>query len=362
MNIEKRIIAFEKLGEVLRSSLSHPLLIAAQKKSIEHNGWFSKSSIQSMIHELGVMLQRQYIHSWIEKYPDIKKSNRQSKRVGVIMAGNIPIVGFHDFLSVLITGNEFIGKLSADDKFLLAAIAKILQEIESEFNPFISFTESIIKPESSTKKNTLSKSIQVYIATGSNTSAKYFEYYFKNLPHLIRRNRNSIAILSGKETEQELKSLGKDILQYFGLGCRNVSKLYVPEHYMFDNFFKSIVSFKSIIDHNKYANNYNYSRSIYLMNKEKFWDNDFIMLKEDTGIASPVATLFYEEYKNEADLIENIKTHRENIQCVALSSSNNIRHLIQPLRLSTVEFGQTQSPQLMDYADGIDTVKFLLSL
>ena len=388
MNIEKRIIAFVKLGGVLRSNQlksKSPILSSSMKEAIKHNGWFTEENVLNMIEEIGNSLEEKKIREWIDNYseagtqsertlpkigligssenPVRKDSFGESRRVGVIMAGNIPMVGFHDFMCVLMSGNKFIGKLSSDDKFLLPGIAKMLTEIEPEFSEQILFTDSPIRPvvhseiETEKQKNEKQISADTFIATGSSNTARYFEYYFKNHPHIIRKNRNSIAILDGNESEEDLKNLGKDIFQYFGLGCRNISKIYVPEKYTFEKLFLAITDFRNIIQHNKYANNYNYYRSIYLMNKDKFWDNDFLMLKEEEKISSPVGTLYYERYKNENDLLEKLEKQKENIQCIV---SNN--PLPSPLERVRVRSGQTQSPELWDYADGVDTMAFLLNL
>src|ERR1017187_391402 len=286
MNLEKRIIAFVKLGEILRkdSHLSgeETILSAAIKNASKHNGWFTEENILLAIGSLGEILREDKIRKWISQYPQATNHKSQAKKVGVIMAGNIPLVGFHDFLCVLMSGNNFVGKLSSEDKFLLPAVAKILCEIEPAFADRIHFTNQQISK---------SANVSAFIATGSNNSARYFEYYFNKYPHVIRRNRNAIAVLDGKETEADLKNLGKDIFQYFGMGCRNVSKIYIPQDYNLDNFFSAIVDFGDVINHNKYYNNHIYHRTIYLLNQEKFLDNNFLMLKESEQIASPVATL-----------------------------------------------------------------------
>src|SRR3972149_3042639 len=227
------------------------------------------------------------------------------------MSGNIPLVGFHDFFCVLMSGNIFVGKISSDDEFLLPAVSKILIEIESGFKERIHFTNQPFNKSSA---------ISAFIATGSNNSARYFEFYFGKYPHIIRKNRNAIAILDGTETEDDLKNLGKDIFQYFGLGCRNVSKIFIPQDYNLDEFFSAIVDFGDVINHNKYYNNHIYYRTIYLLNKEKFLDNNFLMLKESEQIASPVATLYYERYKTKEELFKKLESQKDNIQCVVCTS------------------------------------------
>lgn len=344
MNLEKRIIAFVKLGEVFKKSSDETLMQAVQKTSI-HNNWFTEENILLSLRALGEMLKEEKIRKWLDSYPKLKTQKSKSRSIGVIIAGNIPLVGFHDFMSVLISGNVFVGKLSSDDKFLLPASAKILTDIEPGFGDKINFIDQPFKKFAG---------VSAYIATGSNNSSRYFEYYFKKYSHIVRKNRNAIAVLDGTESKNDLQNLGKDIFQYFGLGCRNVSKIYIPENYNLDTLFESIVDFSDVINHNKYANNYSYYRTIYLMNSEKFLDNNFLLVKESSHIASPVATLYYERYKNKQELHEKIEEQKENIQCV-------VSNLPMLAGLQSISFGQTQSPELWNYADGIDTMEFLLN-
>ena len=350
MNLEKRIIAFAKLRETLQSfaldSSSNSDLKEAIKKAHQYNGWFTEENVLNMIAEIGKSLVEGKIRKWLSNYK-IENDKSSEKKVGVIMAGNIPLVGFHDFLCVLMSGNIFSGKLSSDDEHLLPAFAKILIEIEHEFKKQIHFIKEPLNK---------SANISAMIATGSNNSARYFEYYFKKYPHIIRKNRNAIAILDGTETKEDLINLGKDIFQYFGLGCRSVSKIFIPQDYVLDKLFEAIVDFGDVIHHNKYANNYNYYRTIYLLNKEKFLDNNFLLVKESEQIASPVATLHYERYKSKEELSVRLEKEKENIQCTATNPKSQI------LNPKCLPFGQTQSPELWDYADGVDTLEFLLGL
>ena len=309
--------------------------------SFHYNNWFTEKNVRSAIGALGRTLTEANLTLWLEKYKENLKKKHNLKKVGVVMAGNIPLVGFHDMLCVLISDNVLIGKLSSQDKILLPKIAEVLIEIDPGFKNLIQFTESQLK------------GIDAIIATGSNNSARYFEYYFGKYPHIIRKNRNSIAILTGKETQEDLYHLGIDIFQYYGFGCRNVSKIFVPEGYDFDYFFKSVFDFQWIIENHKYANNYDYNKTLYLMRNSKLLDNGFLLLKEDTATASPPSCLFYEYYQNETSLINRIRTDLPHIQCIV---SNNISSL------NTVPFGKTQNPDLWDYADGIDTLKFLIEL
>jgi hypothetical protein len=261
--------------------------------------------------------------------------------VAVILAGNIPIVGFHDFLCVLISGHSFIGKLSSGDKILMPALAAVLCKIEPSFEQLINFSESTIKD------------FDLIIATGSNNSARYFEHYFSKYPHIIRKNRNSIAVLSGDESDETLKKLGQDICSYFGLGCRNVSKIFIPIGYAPEKLFIAIEPYKQILnDHYKYMNNYSYQRSIYLLNTIKHLDNDVFILTESAKYSSPIPVLYYEFYNDLEGLKLKIANDDELIQCIATDAFSSAK---------TVDPGCTQTPGLCDYADGIDTVAFLLS-
>jgi hypothetical protein len=373
MDLKKRIIAFVRLGGILRKFTTglpgNPVLKEAIIKASQKNGWFIQENILFAIGSLGEMLKEEKIRKWINQYPSNKYQVSRIKRVGVIMAGNIPLVGFHDLLCVLMSGNIFVGKLSSEDEFLLPAVAQILCEIEPEFEDQIHLTSTLSpsEPAWAGKGAGGAAAISAYIATGSNNSARYFEYYFGKYPHIIRKNRNAIAILDGKETDVDLKNLGKDIFQYFGMGCRNVSKIYIPQEYNLDKFFSAIVDFGEVINHNKYYNNHIYYRTIYLLNKEKFLDNNFLMLKESEQIASPVATLYYERYKSKEALLKKLKENKENIQCIVCASPLPVRQagLTPPRKergMAAVKFGQTQNPELWDYADGADTMKFLLNL
>jgi hypothetical protein len=341
MNLEQRIEAFVKLGYKLKE-FTHIFYddtnSGFQKilsEAFNHNPWFTKENQVMALHEIAEMLDEKKIKQWISisnLEPPLSK-----KQVGVIMAGNIPAVGFHDFLCVLISGNILKAKCSTDDKILLAWISKLLIEINPRFQSQINFIERI-------------EGVDAVIATGSNNSSRYFEYYFSRYPHVIRKNRNAVAVISGNETEEELTNLGKDIFSYFGLGCRNVSKMYIPKEYNLEMFFRSMESYSLIMQHNKYMNNFDYHHAIYLLNNIKFLTNNFLIVKEDKGIATPVSVLNYEYYNDLQSLKTELKNQTEKIQCIV---SNN------PEIENAVPFGKAQQPELWDYADGVDTLKFL---
>ena len=303
-------------------------------QSVNYNGWFNRENIIFSVQQWGEALSPQNLKLWLDKY---NLTDSGGKTVGIVMAGNIPLVGFHDFLSVLVTGHKVLIKQSSSDQQLLPVIVSYLMHLDSRYEERIKFTEEKLDD------------FDAVIATGSNNTARYFEYYFKDKPSIIRKNRNSVAILTGKETREELEMLGEDIFRYYGLGCRNVSKLYVPKNYDFDAFFKAIYEWNPIINQNKYANNYDYNKAVYLMSEFKLLDNGFLMLKEDKSFGSPIASLFYETYKDRKELKNILKENADRIQCVVRKEADK----------PEVNFGETQKPQLWDYADNIDTIEFL---
>ena len=276
MDLASRIKSFEKLGRII--SENKQLF-----STTNPNTWFTPENIDFALTETSYALEKENLEKWTEAYPELK-NQVNPKKIGVIMAGNIPLVGFHDFLSVLISGHKFVGKLSSKDDKLLPVIAKMLIDIDPEFKEYIRFEEERLSD------------FDAVIATGSNNSARYFEYYFGKYPNIIRKNRNSIAVLTGNESIEDLESLMDDIFMYYGLGCRNVSKLFLPENYDLKNIFEAGEKYKNIANHNKYSNNYGYNRSIYLMNTTVFWDNGFMLLKEDVSYASPVSVVYFENY------------------------------------------------------------------
>lgn len=306
-------------------------LIAYQK---HYNGWFVESEVYFAIQSWTEALSAENLDNWFSAYT-IKE--KQPKTVGLILAGNIPMVGFHDFLSVLVSGHKALVKTSSNDKKLLPFLANYLIKVEASLENRIEFIEGKLE------------GFDAVIATGSNNTSRYFEYYFRDKPSIIRKNRNSVAILTGAETEEDLIGLGKDIFTYFGLGCRNVSKFYVPEGYNFDRFFSAMYAYKELINNPKYINNYDYNKAVFLMSNFLILDNGFLVLKQDSGYSSPISSVFYEHYTDLETLKQRLKEDQELIQCVV---GNDIIE-------NQVAFGQTQHPKLSDYADGIDTILFL---
>lgn len=335
--LEKRIAAFSQLGKKI-NQLSSSEIEALAMDARKYNSWFTLENIQLALQGIVHYLDKSMLEAWIKSYSF--PNQIPQKNIGIVMAGNIPLVGFHDFLSVLITGNKAHCKLSSEDPLLLKKITSFLLEIEPEFEKFIFFSDQL-------------KNKDAMIATGSNNSARYFESYFSNIPHIIRKNRSSIAILNGKETKEDICELGKDIFYYFGLGCRNVSKLFIPSSYDLTFLIENLQSYSSIIHHHKYINNYDYRKSIYLINQITHLDNGFLLLKEDEQLASPISILFYETYLSQDKLDRKIESYKDQIQCIVS------RNGWYP---KSVPFGKSQFPALDDYADGIDTIQFLNSL
>lgn len=346
MVIEEIISCFHELGSKLESYISSskdkdPEFYALLDKAYVINPWFTSEFSITALKAIRAILYKSKLEEFIENYPGKLFSPKSPKTVGVVMAGNIPLVGFHDLLCILIAGHQIKIKLSSKDEVLMRFVVDQLIDINSEFQDLICFEEEH-----------LSK-IDALIATGSNNTSRYFQYYFGKYPHIIRKNRNSIAVLSGNENEDELKNLAKDIFLYFGLGCRNVSKLFVPEGYEFKKFFETIECYNFVYKHNKYANNYDYNKAIYLMNKVAHLDNGFMLLTQNEQIASPIGVVYYDTYKDPDQIKDYIQENRDSIQCIATHTS---------YFTSSVSLGQTQYPGLNEYADDIDTLKFLLEL
>ncbi len=300
MKLKERISAFAELGERLRNALpgpdknGDPLLSELINSQQYRNAWFTPGNVTNAIEAIANELTADNLSIWTGKYPGLM-NERPAATVGIIMAGNIPLVGFHDFLSVLITGNRVLAKTSSKDTGLILYIGELLCSINSGFNDLIIFTDGTLS------------GFDAVIATGSNNSSRYFEYYFSRCPSIIRRNRNSIAILTGDETEMDLLELGNDVFTYFGLGCRNVSKIYFPFGYDLNKLLNIWEKYSEVIQNNKYANNYDFNKAVYLVNKVKFLDTGHLLLKEEKGLSSPVSVLYYEFYNSYDSLMQQIE-------------------------------------------------------
>ena len=349
--LEKTKIAFTELGkflgqfseeksvknsDVLYNDLFFNEFLTLIENQKHHNGWFIESEVYFSVQSWAEALTSENLDKWLSAY---NFTETEPKSVGLILAGNIPLVGFHDFLSVLVSGHKAAIKTSSNDQHLLPFLAKYLIEVEPSLEKRIEFVGKL-------------ENFDAVIATGSNNTARYFEYYFKDKPNIIRKNRNSVAVLDGNESEQDLIALGKDIFTYFGLGCRNVSKLFVPKGYDFEKFFKGMYEYREIINNQKYINNYDYNKAVFLMSNFLVLDNGFLVLKEDSSYSSPISSVFYEYYTDFKEIKTRLNQDSEQIQCVV---SNN-------LIKNSVDFGQTQLPKLWDYADNVDTISFLTKI
>jgi len=339
MNLQNRIESFSELGSILRNSLAgtdnrYSLkledLIESQH---EKNEWFTPENTRMAVESIANELTYDNLFEWCSHYPALVNETSPIN-IGVVMAGNIPLVGFHDFLSVLITGNNIIAKTSSKDPDLLNFITGIVTEINDEFRNRILLTNKELA------------NFNAVIATGSDNSSRYFSYYFGKYPNIIRKNRNSLAILDGTESDAEIEALGLDIFSYFGLGCRNVSKIYLPEGYDPMELASKWSIFSGLIKHRKYANNLDFNKAVFIVNREKFLDAGYMLMKEEKALASPVSVLYYEHYSSPDVVKHQTSLMKEKIQCIVS------RH--------DIPFGKAQSPHLWDYADGIDTIDFIL--
>lgn len=337
--IKKRISPFVSLGKLLKTNLIEEVVVRAYS----HNHWFTPEFVSQSLQAISdEYLEEEKLINWLETY-SLQHSSSQTtpKKIGVVMAGNVPAVGFHDLLCVLVSGHHLLAKISNDDRTLILFLIEKLIDIEPELAERISVVERL-------------NAADAYIATGSDNTARYFEYYFSKKPHIIRRNRTSVGILNDNETKEELAALGRDVLQYFGLGCRNVAKVYVPEGYNFRQFYEAIEpQHDYYFNHHKYFNNYEYNKSVYLINQEPHFDNGFLMTRETESLVSPISVLFYEHYTSGAHLAGLLTANEDKIQCIVSQKGNYPNSL---------PFGQAQSPTLFDYADGVDTMAFLTGL
>jgi hypothetical protein len=339
MNLDERIKSFSAVGEILRKDLEawrgsdRSLLNDLIENQYILNPWFTPKNVRYSINTIATKLTEESLLKWTCSY-SWPKDDAKPLKVGVIMAGNIPLAGFHDFISILISGNSIIAKTSSKDSELILYISEILCSVNPGFRKRIEFTSGTLS------------GFDVVIATGSNNSSRYFEYYFGKYPNIIRKNRNSIAIIEGDETSDELEALGTDIFSYFGLGCRNVSKIFVPDGYDIPSLAKRWNLFSDCINHQKYASNYDFNKAIYLVNKEFFYDTGYLLMKKECKLSSPVSVLYYDHYQSQSALEQQIEILKDSIQCIIG------RHHIP--------YGQAQSPDLWEYADGIDTIEFLL--
>lgn len=331
------IKAFDLLGQYIKNKPEE--LESAIDKAYQHNSWFNKEECQHALSAWGALLHTDKLSEWLSHYPE---NTHTPKKIGLILAGNIPMVGFQDICNVLFSGNQAYIKLSSQDTILIPHLLEKLLSFYPSLQQHIVYTERM-------------NDIDAIIATGSNNSAKHFEYYFGNKPHIIRKNRNSIAILDGTEHADDFVLLGEDIFRYYGQGCRNVSKLYVPHDYNFSPLLDALQAYSYVADQHKYLNNYNYYKSIYLVNREHHLDTGFLLIKEHESLQAPLSVIYFEYYNNINELEQKLQLLEEQIQCVVSKKSIEVKNQV-------VAFGQSQAPGWMDYADGVDTMQFLASL
>jgi hypothetical protein len=332
MNLQERKEILVRLGQYIQSADEN--WSRAKERVAAENAWFTPEFIELSASNIAhQFLQGEKLQKLIETY-HIPAENFSPKKVGIVMAGNIPMVGFHDLLCTFLTGHYAAIKLSSKDTVLIQHLTKKMVEWNAATAPYFTISEML-------------KGCDAYIATGSNNSAHYFQYYFSKYPHIIRKNRTSVAVLTGEETKEELEKLADDVYQFFGLGCRNVTKIFVPEGYDFVPLLQAFRKYNYLADHPKYRNNYDYNLALHLLNKKFYMSNESLLLVEDASPFSPISQLNYEYYRDATDVIKELGNY-DNIQCVVSKEG--------------VQFGQAQCPGVCDFADGVDTVQFLLTL
>lgn len=332
MNLQQRIVLLTRLGEYILQNDDNWQIV--KEKAHLQNSWFTPEYIDLATNNIArAFLQKDALTTWVQQY-QVPDENPNPKNVGIVMAGNIPLVGFHDFLCIFITGHRQTIKPSSKDETLIKHLVQQLYTWDEATRQLITFADML-------------KNCDAYIATGSNNSARYFEYYFSKYPHIIRHNRTSVAVLTGNETTKELEQLADDVYQYFGLGCRNVTKLYVPEQYDFLPLLNAFRKYNYLIDHHKYKHNFDYILAVLILNKQYYMTNESILLNENKALFSPIGQLNFEYYKSTKEVEEALKQNND-VQCIVGSHY--------------VPFGKAQQPGLTDYADGVDTMKFLLEL
>ena len=348
---EAKVAALAQLGMVMKAighteawpghaiglaETEYTALDQAVRGARTQNGWATEENVRHAFAAWAEALQLESVRAWTNNYPELASTPNEPRTIGLILAGNIPLVGLHDVLCVWLSGHKARVKCSSQETELVPALIAALDHFAPGTTQRIIFTTGKLGD------------VDALIATGSNNTARYFEHYFGHLPRIVRKSRVSVAVLDGSETEEQLAALGEDVFRFFGLGCRNVSKVFVPQDFDLDRLFKAFFPWKEIVHHNKYANNYDYTRALWMLDRINFTENGFLLLKEDNALASPVATLFYERYADIEAVYTRLREEASSIQCV-----------VGPL---LIPHGRTQFPALEDYADGVDTMRFLLDL
>lgn len=335
MDLETRVKTIAELGNWFANQNATEFESLC-RAAANQNNWFTKESIEKSFSAWAESLQTKKLSEWISPYT----FKSQGKQIGLVLAGNIPLVGLHDVLSVIISGNIACIKYSSQDSVLMKTVLNALVGIQPQFKSQIQEVERL-------------NDVDAVIATGSDNSARYFKHYFGGKPNIIRQNRVSVGIINGDESTEDFEALGEDIFTYFGLGCRNVSKVFVPKNFDLPKLIGSMEKFSSALDHHKYRNNYDYNKSIYLVNKEPHLDSGFFMMRESKELVSPISVLFYETYNSEAELSLKLSALQDKIQCTVSKDG---------WYEGSLPFGTAQCPELWDYADGVDTLEFLTSL
>jgi len=335
MILKDRVDTFKKLGVIFSNLDNMTLLNDTINLAYENNSWFTSENIKFSLLALSKMLDGKQLTSWVQSYNIIN----QNKRIGVVVPSNIPFVGFYDFLCVLLSGNIFVGKLSSSNNILLPYVSKIIIDINPDFKKYIFFEQDL-------------KNIDLLIATGNNNSASYFHSKYANLKKIIRHNRTSIGVVNGLETKRDYHNLQYDIYTYFGLGCRSVSKLFIPKGFDFQKM-KAVFDCSHIFQsHSDYIDNYRYQKTLYKMNKVHFIDFHNLLLVESNEIESPVSVLYYQYYDHVNDVLSLLTKDSHHIQCVVSKDS-----AIQ----DSISFGSAQQPTLYNFPDGVDVMQFIVS-
>ena len=337
MNLQERIQSLEKWGQAIAHT-PHEQKVGLYQNANNKNGWFTPASCAQALDGILTWFERGNLTDWLQEYqlPD----SFTNKSVGLVLAGNIPLVGFHDFLCVLASGHIARIKLSSQDDVLLPFLSDLLVKSDGRWASQFSFEERLNK-------------VDAVIATGSDNSARYFDYYFRHLPNIIRKNRTSVAVVMGEEGKKEFEKLGTDVFSYFGLGCRNVSKVFVPENFDVKKLLDAFQPHQEIINHHKYANNYDYQKAIRLVAQKEFLDSGFLILEKSEELVSPISVLYYEAYRDQKHLNELLAVKSNKIQCI-VSANGWFK--------GSIPFGLAQTPTVSDYADNVDTMKFLSDL
>jgi hypothetical protein len=337
MNLQERITSLEKWAKHIEQ-LDKTILADVFTKANHKNGWFTPSSSEQAMRGILTWFKPGILEVWLKNYPVSQTFTNTS--VGLVMAGNIPLVGFHDFLCVLVSGSIARVKLSSQDDVLLPYLTSHLVQIDSRWSDRFTFEERL-------------NNVDAVIATGSDNSARYFEYYFRDKPKIIRKNRTSVGIILGEESQAELQELGKDVFTFFGLGCRNVSKVFVPENFDLTLLLDAFQPFQEIVNLNKYGNNYDYQRAIRIVSNKPFLDSGYLVLEKSDDLVSPIAVLYHETYRDQKHLASLLQSKSDKIQCI-VSAKGWFK--------GSVPFGEAQTPAVQDYADGVDTLQFLTQL